>query len=68
MAFSKTRAEYFKKIENALLEQMERVSSSKEEASKLIDSLGMRHLLITPPKVKRKKVLVRNRISNQTTS
>lgn len=41
-----TRAEYLKGIEDALLEQRRRVGSSREAAARIIDSLGMRHLLI----------------------
>lgn len=31
---------------NALIEQRKRVSESREEAAKLLDELGIRHLLI----------------------
>lgn len=41
-----TRAEYFKRIEDALIEQRKKVIASREAAAELIDSLGMRHLLI----------------------
>jgi hypothetical protein len=41
-----TRSEYLKRIEDALLEQRKRVMASKEAAAELIDSLGIRHLLI----------------------
>jgi hypothetical protein len=41
-----TRAQYLKGIEDLLLEQRRRVISSREAAAELIDSLGMRHLLI----------------------
>jgi hypothetical protein len=57
-----TRGEYIKGIEDALLTQLELVSSSKEEASKLIDSLGIRHLLVKKPeKTVRKKIIVTKR-------
>lgn len=41
-----TRAEYLKRIEDALLEQGRLVRSSKAAAAELIDSLGIRHLLV----------------------
>ena len=41
-----TRAEYLKRIEDDLLEQGRLIRSSKEAAAELIDSLGIRHLLI----------------------
>lgn len=41
-----TRAEYLKRIEDALLEQGRLVRSSKEAAAELIDSLGIRHLCV----------------------
>ena len=41
-----TRGQYIKQIEDVLLAQRKRVSSSKEEARKVIDSLGIRHLLV----------------------
>lgn len=50
-----TRAAYLKSIEDLLLEQRKRILSSKEEARKLIDSLGIRHLLVPMEKPARKK-------------
>ena len=50
-----TRAEYLKEIEDLLLEQGRRVSSSKEEADKLIESLGIAHLFVPMKKTTRKK-------------
>ena len=44
-----TRAAYLKSIEDALLAQLERVSSSEEEADKFIESLGIGHLLVHLP-------------------
>ncbi|WP_343302767.1 hypothetical protein AAHN97_14580 [Chitinophaga niabensis] len=41
-----TNKEYIQRIENGLLEQRRRIESSKEAAAALIDSLGIRHLLI----------------------
>ncbi len=41
-----TSSEYVKRIEDALLDQLKKVSSSKEAAAEVIDSLGIRHLLI----------------------
>lgn len=54
MFYNMTQAEYLKRIEDGLLEQLKRVSSSKEAAKELIDSLGIRHLLIpmTEEKIK----------------
>ncbi|WP_153657705.1 hypothetical protein [Chitinophaga sp. SYP-B3965] len=41
-----TQSEYLKRIEDGLLAQRKLIRSSKEAAAELIDSLGMRHLLI----------------------
>lgn len=41
-----TRAEYLDRINDLMLDQLRKVSSSKEAAKELIDSLGIRHLLI----------------------
>jgi hypothetical protein len=41
-----TNREYIQRIEDGLLEQRKRIESSKEAAAALIDSLGIRHLLI----------------------
>jgi hypothetical protein len=46
MYYSMTNAEYLKRIEDGLLEQLKNVSSSKKAAAELIDSLGIRHLLL----------------------
>ncbi len=39
-----TRAEYLKRIEDALLEHGKLIRSSREAAAEVIDSLGIRHL------------------------
>lgn len=44
---------------NALIEQRKRVSQSPEEAAKLIDDLGIRHLLIPMDPNTRKKTVSR---------
>jgi hypothetical protein len=41
-----TQTEYLKRIEDDLLEQRRLIRSSKAAAAELIDSLGIRHLLI----------------------
>lgn len=46
MFHNMTQAEYLKQVEDALLEQRRKVGSSREAAAEIIDSLGMRHLLI----------------------
>lgn len=46
MFHNMTMAQYIKEIEDGLLEQRRKIGSSREAAAELIDSLGMRHLLI----------------------
>lgn len=41
-----TQAEYVKEIMDGLLEQRRKIGSSRQAAAELIDSLGMRHILI----------------------
>jgi hypothetical protein len=60
-----TRTAYLKSIEDALLEQLERVSSSKEEADKLIASLGIEHLLISPEETVKKKADAKKEVSKK---
>ena len=39
-------SDYMKQIADALEAQQKHVSSSKEESERIIDALGMRHLLV----------------------
>ena len=57
-----TSKQYIKQVNDVMLEQLKRVSSSKEAAKELIDSLGIRHLLVPIEKGKRKKNQKKNHI------
>lgn len=46
MFHNMTQEEHLKRIEDALMEQRRLIRSSKAAAAELIDSLGIRHLLV----------------------
>jgi hypothetical protein len=62
-----TQTEYMQQIEDALLAQRKRGMASAKEASKVIDDLGMRHLLV-PMKQTSKKSAAPQTVPKNTTA
>lgn len=58
MTWNETRAAYLKSIEDALLEQGRNLRT-KEDANKLIESLGIAHLFVPIKKAAKKKTKTR---------
>ncbi|GAA0564530.1 hypothetical protein [Chitinophaga japonensis] len=57
-----TSGQYITQIENALLAQLRKATSSKEEATEFIDSLGFRDLLV-PVKTQPSKKAAAKRVA-----